>query len=64
MEEPLLQFFDCEHLPRDLQVVSESFFALARHVVTTLPRNAERTIALRKIIEGRDAALRAAVAKP
>lgn len=31
------------------------------HIVTSLPRNAERTVALRKLLEAKDAAVRANV---
>jgi hypothetical protein len=63
MEEPILQFFDFEHLPMGLQVVSEPFSKLAFELVGNLPRNAERTVALRKLLEAKDAAVRARLAK-
>lgn len=59
--EPLLQFFDYLHLPPHLQDVSQPFAVLADTVVRTLPRNAERTTALRKLLEAKDCAVRAAV---
>jgi hypothetical protein len=43
------------------QAVSKPFCELARHLVETLPRNAERTVALRKLLEGKDAAVRASL---
>lgn len=61
--EPILQFFSFEHLPEELQEVSEPFCNLARHVVLTLPRNPERTVALRKLLEAKDAAVRARILK-
>lgn len=57
--EPLLQFFEFKHLPKNLQEVSEPFCNLARHVVMMLPRNPERTVALRKLLEAKDCAVRA-----
>ena len=57
--EPILQFFAFEHLPAHLQVVSEPFCDLAAEIVETLPRNPERTVALRKLLEAKDAAVRA-----
>jgi hypothetical protein len=60
-EDPILQYFTYEHLPPHLQVVSESFARLAETVVDTVPRCPERTVALRKLLEGKDAAVRAAV---
>jgi len=64
MTEPILQFFECDHLPPGLQVVSTPFAALASRIVHTLPRNAERATALRKLLEAKDAAVRAAIARP
>jgi hypothetical protein len=61
MEEPILQFFEFAHLRPDLQDVSEPFSALAQRIVAMLPRNPERTVALRKLLEAKDAAVRAAV---
>lgn len=63
MEEPILQFFEFEHLPERLQQVSKPFCELAVHVVTTLPRNPERTVALRKLLEAKDCAVRAMLYK-
>lgn len=57
--EPMLQFFAFEHLRPDLQVVSSQFAALAESIVHDLPRNPERTVALRKLLEAKDAAVRA-----
>ena len=49
------------HLPMALQASSRPFCELAAHIVTTLPRNAERSVALRKLPEAKDAAVRANV---
>jgi len=61
--EHIEQFFAYDHLPADLQSVSKPFADLARAIVSTLPRNPERTVALRKLLEAKDAAVRAKVAK-
>lgn len=61
--EHIMQFFAHEHLPAHLQEVSKPFAELAAHIVATLPRNPERTTALRKLLEGKDAAVRARIAK-
>lgn len=61
MTEPILQFFKYEHLPEKLQAVSRPFGGLAETLVTTLPRNPERTVALRKLLEAKDACVRAAL---
>jgi len=60
--EHILQFFAYSHLPVHLQSVSQPFASLA-DAVMLLPRNPERTVALRKLLEAKDAAVRAALAK-
>lgn len=63
MAEHIMQFFAWEHLPPNLQVVSIPFARLADRLVSELPRNPERTVALRKLLEAKDAAVRARIAK-
>lgn len=62
-QDPIMQFFSYSHLPPNLASVSEPFCKLAEHIVATLPRNAERTVALRKLLESKDAAVRASMVK-
>lgn len=57
--EPILQFFVYDHLPALLAEVSAPFSVVAHRIVETLPRNPERTVALRKLLEAKDAAVRA-----
>ena len=61
--EPLLQFFSFEHLPENLKNASKPFCTLARDIVNRLPRNPERTTALRKLLEAKDCAVRAVLFK-
>ena len=61
--DPLLQFFAYEHLTGALQSASKPFGELARQIVDTLPRNPERTVALRKLLEAKDCAVRALLFK-
>lgn len=74
--EHILQFFDWSHLPPHLRAVSKPFCELAHAIVKgdnepdssvtfggPLPRNPERTVALRKLLEAKDAAVRALLAK-
>jgi hypothetical protein len=61
--EPILQFFDFAHLRDDLKTVSAPFHLLAHNLVDELPRNPERRVALRKLLEAKDAAVRAAIYK-
>ena len=61
--EHILQFFAYEHLPSHLAAISKEFCDLAEEHIMRLPRNPERTVALRKLLEAKDAAVRAALAK-
>ena len=61
--EHIAQFFNYGHLPEKLQLVSAPFAELAAKVIEACPRNPERTVALRKLLEAKDAAVRALVAK-
>jgi hypothetical protein len=63
MHDYLLQFFAYEHLPEHLQAVSKPFGELAKQIVATLPSNPERTVALRKLLEAKDCAVRALLFK-
>lgn len=61
--EHLIQFFEYSHLPPHLQAVSKPFCELAHKVVEEIPRNQERTVALRHLLDAKDAAVRARIAK-
>lgn len=63
-EDPILHFFHYAHLPPTLRETSRAFFELAFRVIRTIPRNAERTVALRKLLEAKDAAVRANLPGP
>lgn len=60
--EAILKFFAYEHLPEPLQEVSKPIGDLARKMAETLPSNAELTAGLRKLLEAKDALVRAKVA--
>ena len=59
--DPILRFFHYKHLPEALRATSKPFCELAETVVKNLPRNAERTAALRKLLEAKDCAVRASL---
>lgn len=59
--ERLLQYFAYAHLPDRLQLVSQPFYQLAVRLTETLPAGPERTVALRKLLESKDCAVRAAL---
>lgn len=76
VNEHIMQFFAYSHLPPKLQAISKPFCDLAFAIVGDerglpagssvefpLPRNPERTVALRKLLEAKDAAVRALLAK-
>lgn len=63
MSEPILQFFAYSHLPGHLAEVARPFAQLAYQLCSTLPRNPERTVALRKLLEAKDSAVRARLYK-
>ena len=60
-QDPVLQYFHYAHLPPALQARSKPFCDLARLIIDTTPHNAERTVALRKLLEAKDAGVRAHV---
>lgn len=59
--DPILRYFHYAHLPPALQARSKPFCDLARQIIDTTPRNAERTVCLRKLLEAKDAGVRAHV---
>ena len=60
-EDPIVRYFAYAHLPERLQPTSKPFGDLAVHLCATVPRCAERTAALRKLLEAKDCAVRAAL---
>lgn len=57
----IMKYFTYEHLSGTARETSSLFCALAEEIHAKLPRNAERTVALRKLLEAKDAAVRAAM---
>lgn len=62
-QDRMLQFFEYKHLPTELQLISGQFGKLAEYIVEALPSNLERTVALRKLLEAKDCAVRAKLYK-
>lgn len=60
----LMRYFEFGHLPLKLQHVSRHFYTLADIVRNTVPDGPEKTVALRKLLEAKDAAVRAALDLP
>jgi hypothetical protein len=63
MNEPTAQFFAYAHLPPNLQSISRPFFDMAQMIILTCPANPERSVALRKLLEAKDAAVRSTIYK-
>ncbi len=62
---PIMKYFAFGHLPEGpLRETSAKFAALAADVDETLPPGPETSTALRKLLEAKDAAVRAALDIP
>ncbi|MGL5944229.1 MAG: hypothetical protein ACRC2S_28440 [Waterburya sp.] len=61
--EYLQQFFAYSHLPEHLQVVSKPFGELATKLEQQLSDNPEKTVAIRKLLEAKDCAVRSLLFK-
>ena len=58
--EPLLQLFKYKHLQRpDMRALSRTFTAQALYIADNVPRNAERSVCLRKLREAKDTSITA-----
>lgn len=55
----MLRWFESDHLPPHLASVVSKFRELAEFVVETTAPGPERTVALRKLVESKDCAVRA-----
>ncbi len=61
MSSPILRYFEYDHLPAHLQDTSVPFYVLAHDLEHSLPDGPEKSVALRKLLESKDAAVRAAL---
>jgi hypothetical protein len=55
----MLKWFQYDHLPQKLADISAEFHSLASTVNKHIEPGPERTVALRKLLEAKDAAVRA-----
>lgn len=62
-DESMLRWFAHSHLRGFPRTISHMFGRLAVAVARRLPRGSERTVALRKLLEAKDAAVRASLEK-
>ena len=58
-EDRMMKWFEFGHLPSHLQDVSQPFHALAAGMCALVEPGPERTVALRKLLEAKDAMVRA-----
>jgi hypothetical protein len=59
----VLRFFEFEHLRAgELRDTSRRFYVLAHELADRLPADTETVVALRKLLESKDAAVRASLA--
>jgi hypothetical protein len=61
-EDPAIAFFKFAHLPAHLQEMSELFGGVALSVISMAPAGPQRMIAIQKLLEAKDAAVRALLA--
>lgn len=59
MPSPIMKYFAYEHLPAHLQEISKPIGDLARQMDDSLPDGAEKSTGLRKLLEAKDALVRA-----
>ncbi|WP_336995793.1 hypothetical protein [Leclercia sp. UBA7405] len=59
MSSPIMKYFTYQHLPAPLQEVSKPIGDLATLMDVTLPDGAEKSAGLRKLLEAKDALVRA-----
>jgi hypothetical protein len=60
-QKSILEYFSYQHLPAHLQDISKPFCDLARLVESTGNDPRETAVALRKLLEAKDAAVRSAL---
>jgi hypothetical protein len=58
-EDRMMKWFAFEHLPNHLKDTSRMFHSLASDICADIAAGPERTVALRKLVESKDAAVRA-----
>ena len=59
MPSPIMKYFAYEHLPAHLQEVSKPIGELAQQMDANLPDGPETSAGLRKLLEAKDALVRA-----
>lgn len=58
-QDAIAHWFKYDHLPADMQTASRPFGELARYILNNVAPGRERSVALRKLLEAKDAGVRA-----
>lgn len=58
---PILKYFSYAHLPEKLQTISKPICLLAHQMDEVLPDGPEKSAGLRKLLEAKDAFVRASI---
>lgn len=61
MKNPIMKYFDYEHLPEHLRQVSKPVGDLAKQMNIDIPDSPEKSAGLRKLLEAKDCLVRAAL---
>ena len=59
--DPIMKYFECEHLDWQLQEVARPIKSLAGRMDSSLPDGPEKSAGLRKLLEAKDCFVRAAL---
>lgn len=64
MPSTTIKWFKYDHLPEPLKTVAQRYAELAEWAEANLPDGAEKSVAQRKLLEAKDAAVRAKLEEP
>jgi hypothetical protein len=59
MKSPILKYFECSHLPPNLQPLAGLFRDMAMHLEDVTPDGPEKSAGFRKLLEAKDCFVRA-----
>lgn len=60
----IMRYFEFQHLPPKLQRFSKPFCVLAKQIDVTMKEGTEKQVCLRKLLEAKDACVRASLDEP
>jgi len=63
MNNPIMQYFEYDHLPEQLQEISKPLCDLANKLDRRLANSPEKEVGMRKLLEAKDAFVRASFEK-